>query len=456
MPEYVYKAVTSKGQIVRNKVEEVNKNTLIRKLKNNELLPISVTQVRINGNKNRKKANKRNMMDIDDIMKQADSANILQGNTTLKPTLKEKINMTLARDEKVTSRDLIIFTQNFYVLKKANFNNIHALSTIIDSTENMTLRGVLQDILAGVEAGEYMYTTMEYYSNIFPYLYVNMIKVGELSGSLTKSLEQAVKYLETADDTNGKIRKMIIPNVAMIIVILGILIFGVVYIIPKIEEAFAKADSSAKLPGITIAFVKFCNVLSTYWYIPVVIILGIVGIIIAYISTPKGKYNFHYFKYKMPIFGKLVFALDYSRFLKAMLLNLENGMRIQEALEVSKSVVKNYVMLSIIETSINNIFIGASWIEPFEKSGLTSPMQTEMLKIGMQTDLPEMMNKLVEYMEIDIENLMRKIMAVLPQIIYSIVGIFLIFLVVVIIVPCIEMYMGGWLFDSVNIDWDNL
>lgn len=301
-----------------------------------------------------------------------------------------------------------------------------------------------------------MYTTMEYYSNIFPYLYVNMIKVGELSGSLTKSLEQAVKYLETADDTNGKIRKMIIPNAAMIIVILGILIFGVAYIIPQIEEAFAKAGSSAKLPGITVAFVKFCNVLSTYWYIPVVIILGIVGIIIAYISTPKGKYNFHYFKYKMPIFGKLVFALDYSRFLKAMLLNLENGMRIQEALEVSKSVVKNYVMLSIIETSINNIFIGASWIEPFEKSGLTSPMQTEMLKIGMQTDLPEMMSKLVEYMEIDIENLMRKIMAVLPQIIYSIVGIFLIFLVVVIIVPCIEMYMGGWLFDSVNIDWDNL
>lgn len=152
MPEYVYKAVTSKGQIVRNKVEEVNKNTLIRKLKNNELLPISVTQVRISGKRKQAKANKRNMMDIDDIMKQADSANILQGSNMKKATLKEKVNIALSRDEKVTSRDLIIFTQNFYVLKKANFNNIHALSTIIDSTENMTLRGVLQDILAGVEA----------------------------------------------------------------------------------------------------------------------------------------------------------------------------------------------------------------------------------------------------------------------------------------------------------------
>ena len=135
-------------------------------------------------------------MDIDDIMRQADSANILQGRDVTKPSLRERVNIALAREQKITTRDLIIFTQNFYLLKKSNFNNIHALTTIIDSTENLSLRGVLQDVLAGVEAGEYMYTTMEYYSDIFPYIYVNMIKVGELSGSLTKSLEQAVKYLE--------------------------------------------------------------------------------------------------------------------------------------------------------------------------------------------------------------------------------------------------------------------
>ena len=78
-------------------------------------------------------------------------------------------------------------------------------------------------------------------------------------------------------------------------------------------------------------------------------------------------------------------------------------------------------------------------------------MQTEMLKIGMQTDMVEMMRKLVEYMEIDINNLISKVMSVLPQIVYSIVGIFLIFLVLVIIVPCIQLYMGGWIFDSVDL-----
>ena len=69
----------------------------------------------------------------------------------------------------------------------------------------------------------------------------------------------------------------------------------------------------------------------------------------------------------MPVFGKLIFALDFSRLMKAMHLNLENGMRIQDALDVSKNVISNYVLLSIIETSINNMLTGYSWIDPFEK-----------------------------------------------------------------------------------------
>ena len=449
MPEYVYRAVTSKGQIVRNRVEDVNKNNLIKKLKSNNMTPISVVQVRYNSKKN--KANRRNMIDIEGIMKQANSANILRGRAMAKPTIKERVNLALSREEKVTNRDIIIFTQNFYLLKKANFNNIHALSTIIESTDNLSLRGILQDILAGVESGEYMYTTMEYYSNIFPYIYINMIKVGELSGSLTKSLEQAVKYLEDVDSTGSRLKKIIIPNVLQLVAIIGILIFGVAYIIPLIQEAFAESGTTQQLPSITLKFVAFCNGLIKVWYIPVIIILGIVAIIFTYVNTPKGKYNFHYFKYKMPIFGKLIYAMDFSRFMRAMLLNLENGMRIQDSLEVSKSVVKNYVLLSIIETAINNILIGSSWIEPFENSGLSSAMQTEMLKIGMQTDLVEMMRKLVEYMEIDINNLLQKIMEVLPQIVYSIVGVFLIFLVLVIIVPCIQLYMGTWIFDAVDL-----
>ena len=449
MPTFIYKGITDKGLVVKNKVEEENKQKLMERLEENNITPIDI--IRVGFVSTNKKTKRKNISNNKDILKTINTAQFTTTKTKAPNRTFERLSMYMQATKKITTRDIIIFTQDFYLLKKANFNNIHALNTIIESTENLSLRGVLQDILAGVESGEYMYSTMEYYSNIFPYIYTNMIKVGEMSGSLTKSLDQAIKYLEDSDTTSLRLKKIIIPNVLQLLAILALLIFGVAYIIPLIQDTFAEVGSNTQLPAITLWFVDFCNNLMKIWYIPVITIAAIVGIIVFYINTPKGKYNFHYFKYKMPIFGKLIYAIDFSRLMRAMLLNLENGMRIQDALDVSKSVVKNYVLLSIVETAINNILIGASWIEPFENSGLSSSMQTEMLKIGMQTDLTEMMRKLVEYMEIDIDNLIQKVMTVLPQVVYSIVGIFLIFLVLVIIVPCIQLYMGGWILDSVDL-----
>ena len=449
MPTYMYKAMTKAGVVVRNRVEFASKQNLIKTLKSNDLLPISIEQISYSSKKMPKRK-KKNITDIQEIMK---NVNTTQLNKEKKMTLstKEKINMYLAKTEKITQRDIVVFTQNFYLLKKANFNNIHALNTIIESTENISFRGILEDILAGVEAGENMYTTMEYYSNVFPYIYINMIKVGELSGSLTQSLQQAVKYLDSNTDTVKKLRGIIIPNVIQLVALIVLLFVGSLYTVPTIQNVYDEVGSTDTLPAITIAFSNVIQWIADHWYVPVGIIAIIVGAIWFYINTPKGKYNFDYFKYTMPIFGKLNYTMDYSRLMRAMLLNLENGMRIQDALDVSKNVVSNFVMRAMVETSINNILVGTSWIEPFEKAGLGSTMITEMLKVGMQTDLSAMMEKLLEYMDIDIKNTMDKIMAVLPQLVYSIVGILLIFVVVVVLVPCIQVYMGNFLFSAAEV-----
>ena len=445
MATFFYKALTEDGRVVSNRVEEGSRLLLIRKLKENGLYPISITQRATRRGKVAKK--KRNISDIQNVIENVNTTVSVNDNRR-KLTIKDKINNYLGTQQKITSRDLAIFTQNFYLLKKANFNNVHALNTIIDSTENRTLVGVLEDILAGVEAGDYMYKTMEYYSNIFPYIYINMIRVGELSGSLENALFQAVEYLDETERRNKQLRNILIPNIIQFVLLVIMLLVGTLYALPQIEAVFEQVGTSSTLPAITLWFQGVVVAAVHYWPLPTAILAGAIAALIAYIQTPKGKYRYHYFKYTMPIFGKLIFSLDFSRLLKAMLLNLKNGMRIQESMEVSKNVISNYVMLSLIENSIKNILIGESWIEPFEKSGLASPMITEMLKIGMQTDLTEMMEKLVEYMQIDIDNTMSDIMKVLPQVLYSIVGIVLIFFVVVVVVPMLQVYMGTFLFDA--------
>jgi type IV pilus assembly protein PilC len=449
MPVYVYRAVTKNGLLVKNRVEAASKQVLMKKLKENELTPIDILQTAYKSVAP-KKVKKKNTTNAQDALRYASTASVTR-NQIRKMTTWEKVNLYFSKTDKITTRDLMVFTQNFYLLKKANFNNIHALQTIIDGTDNLTFKGILEDILAGVENGENMYVTMEYYSNVFPYIYINMIKVGELSGSLTKSLEQAVRYLDETDSVNKQIRGILVPNILQLVLLLVMLLVGTLYAIPAIQNVFDELGATSTLPAITLAFQAFLTGLMKVWYVPVGIIIAAIAVTIFYVSTPRGKYNFHYFKYTMPIFGKLIFALDFSRFMKAMNLNLENGMRVQDALDVSKNVVNNLVMLSMIESATNNALVGSSWIEPFERSNLASPMITEMLKIGMQTDLIEMTEKLVEYMEIDIQQELDRIMKVLPQVVYIIVGVVLIFFVLVVLVPCIQVYMGNFLFTAYDV-----
>lgn len=450
MPTYQYKAMTKNGRVVKNTISGMTKAELVKKLKKNDLVPIDIQQAVNFGTKDKYKA--RNHKDAEAVLKDMSPAQIdlLYNNRNKKEKVStyQSFKSKYLSTQKITKRDVMVFTQSFLLLKKADFNNIHALQTVIQSTENPSLRGVLEDILSGVEGGDYMYTTMEYYENVFPVIYTNMIKVGELSGSLVKSLEQALAYLDSNDALIRKVKKIIIPNLIQFVGMILLLIIGTLYAIPSIQEVFDAVGSQEELPAPTMWFSNFLDKALIWWYVPAGIILAVIVAIVIYVHTPVGKYKYHYFKYTMPIFGPLIYALDFSRVMKAVTLNIKNGMRIQQALEVSKNVIRNNVMMSIVESSINNIMIGQSWVTPFEEAGFGNRMTTEMLKVGMQTDLGAMLDKLLEYVEMDIDNILQKIMKVLPEISYSIVGVVLVFFVVVVLVPCIQVYMGSFLFSA--------
>jgi len=453
MPAFQYKAIDNRtGQVTKNTVNGVTKDELFKMLKQNGLTPIDIQQA-LEVTAMGKTPVKRHRSS-EEILKDLspEQVKLIYRNN---PGQKVKKEMTAKskkiasnRGKKIKTRDIVIFTQNFLLLKKADFNNIHALETVISTTENLTFKSILEDILAGVESGENMYTTMEYYSNIFPIIYVNMIKVGELSGSLVKALEQAMDYLENSDALVKKVKKIVLPNVIQFVGMLGLLLIGTIFVIPSIQDVFDSMGSKDSLPWITKWFADFLKSATHWWYYPVILIAGIIVGIFAYIRTPQGRYQWHLFKYKAPIFGPLIYAVDFSRVMKSVSLNIKNGMRVQQALEVSKNVAKNNVMLSILENSINNCLIGKSWVEPFEESGFGNSMATEMLKVGMQTDLPMMMDKMLEFIESDIDVILQRIMKVLPEVSYILVGAVLIFFVVVVLVPCIQLYMGSFMFSS--------
>lgn len=131
-----------------------------------------------------------------------------------------------------------------------------------------------------------------------------------------------------------------------------------------------------------------------------------------------------------------------------MQLNLANNAKLQDAMEVSKGTVKNYVILSIVESSQDNLQQGVSWVEPFEALSNMPSMVLEMLRIGMETDIVEMIDKIVEYIQDDINITIERTVKVLPEVSTAIMGIVMIAFVVIVLTPIMQVYMGSFLFDA--------
>ena len=295
MPEFKYKAMDKKGNVFTSTLQAKTRIDCINILKRNKLQPVEIVET-------------KNAVKFDGILKETAGTQSVKINEkddkNVSQTLNQEIDLSFLTGGKVKTRDIIIFLQNLLVLKEANFNNIDALNMIIKSTESKRLKSILHETLLGIEAGEYMYETMERYPKIVPFIVTNIIKVGELSGTMVEAVKQSIEYIESSDAIRKRVRKIVLPNVAMFVGILAMLIICTLVAIPQIQNVFDSIGSKDKLPEVTLAFANFLNLTINYWYVPTIAIIAIVSVVTSYFSTPKGKYQWDMFKYKMPIFRK--------------------------------------------------------------------------------------------------------------------------------------------------------
>jgi type IV pilus assembly protein PilC len=440
---YNCKAISRTGHVFKSKITDNTKQGVIKRLKDNGLTPIYIEKVKTLtfGSMKREKKNKTGSL-VNQVAIRKEENTRHQNNA-----LKE-VKAVFARLSGVKKDDIISFTQSLYLLKKANFTNIRALTTLLENTRNPGMKEIIEDILNGVEAGDYIYTTLEYYSKLFPYIYVNIVKVGELSGSLTNALFQAMKYLEDSTKVTKEVKKAIIPAILQTTMLMTGAVGAVIFGLPIMKDLYGQLGVEDEIPAATIAFSNFVEGMGKYWYITLLVIGTIITLFMLWKRTPKGRYSWDMFKLNAPIFGPLILRTNLQKFFQSLQLNLKNNARLQEAIEVSKSVTTNYVLLSMLETSQNNLQIGESWVEPFEQLPFFPPMILEMLKIGMETDIVEMIDKIVEFVEQDIKVTIERLVKVLPEVSNIIFGIVLVGFTIIVLKPIMQVYLGSFLFEA--------
>ena len=296
MATFVCKVMTPQGQTVSVTIKEKDKIACIKRLKDNEMTPIEIN----------KKFDPFGII----ASKSKVTASIHSRKNDNKP--KVDFNKEVKLQNKVSLEELKKFTQEFCMLKESKFSNRDALTTIISSLENEKLKTVLEALVKNVEQEMFMYKAMQDYPSVFPSVYINLIKTGEVTGNLEESLHNAVTYIDGEILITNKIQKDILPNMLMFIAILVMLFVAMIIGVPVLQNIFIASGNVIKLPFITVALSKLANAILDIWYVLAIIIITAGIFLWRYLKTEKGRLKFDYLKYKNYIFGDITYSLDFS------------------------------------------------------------------------------------------------------------------------------------------------
>jgi type IV pilus assembly protein PilC len=414
MPRFNYIALDARGQESTGLIEAGSSNEVIGQLRQAGYFPTSVYEEGKGG--------------PDKRVAKAAAAKVPRAART-------KGNIVLFERKTVKSKILMIFTRQLATLIDSGLPLLRGLNVLAKQERDNVLRNTINKLADGVQSGGTFSESLAQHPRIFNDLYVNMVRAGELGGVLEVVLTRLAEFQEKAAKIKNKVvSAMVYPAIVMIMAV-GIMIFLLVYIVPKFEGIFHDMLGDKPLPGIT----RFVISVSKFVQGHFLILFGaIIALFFAYNffnRTRAGRSIIDRFKLRLPLFGDVLRKTAISRFSRTLGTLVTSGVPILQALNITRATAGNTVISKAIAQVHDSVKEGESIVQPLEASAAFPPMVISMIDVGEETgQLPEMLLKIADVYDDEVDNSVAALTSMLEPIM-------IVFLAVVVGTIVIALFM---------------
>jgi len=340
--------------------------------------------------------------------------------------------------QKISQSEVAIMTRLLSNLFGANIPVVDSLTAIIDQVENEQFKKILSQIREEVNEGTSLSEAMAKFPKLFPPLYTNMVKAGESSGSLEIVMDRLAEYTENQMALRSKLSgAMTYPAIMMIfaVLVVGILM---VFVIPKITKIFE--DANITLPLATRALIGFSDILASYWYLFVVLFIGLYFLFRRWKNSKKGQRRWDKWMLKAPIFGDLTRMIAVSRFAKTLSTLLASGVPLLSAMDIVKNILDNVVLIKVLEEARVAIREGESIAVPLKRSGEFPPIVTHMIAIGEKSgQLEEMLTHVSKNYDVQVDSKLNALASLLEPLLIIAMAVVVTFIVLSILLPILQL-----------------
>lgn len=390
MPEFLYKAISNSGQTIEGFLEGKDEKTIVRNLQDQGYIPVRVT--------------------------------------SRQKTLKKWLFPSFPAGRRRIS-NLLTFTQELSTLISAGLPLDRSLDLLSSLTPDKKLKEILRDVLDRVRGGSSLGEALAHHPQVFPNLYINMVKAGEAGGFLETIFMRLVQYLQRAKEIKDYLISILIYPIILTAVSAASITILVAFVIPRFSRIFADLGQTIPLPTqIVLAGSEYFR---NFWWLGIGLITLFYLCLQAYVRSEERRWRWHRFKLSWPAFGALIKKIEVARFSRTLGTLLQSGVPILSALSLVREVSQNQAVAKVIDYVQERLREGKGMARALKEIEVFPAFAVHMIEVGEETGkLEEMLHKVANSYEEDIQNTTKRLVSLLEPLIILIMGLIIGFIVI--------------------------
>lgn len=322
----------------------------------------------------------------------------------------------------VKLQEKIIFARNVAAMLAAGLALSRAIAIMERQTRNQKFKKILASMNEEISKGGTFSSALAKYPDVFPMIFVSMVRAGEESGSLGNALQVIADQFEKNYLLQKKIRGAMIYPAIIVVAMIGIGILLMIYVVPSLTATFTELH--VELPLSTQLIIAVSNFLKNHTILFFGAFFGAIGGVIAYFKTEFGSRQFDYITPRFPILGEIVkqsYAARTNRTLSSL---LSSGVEVVTALTITKDVLGNTYYKDVIDEAQKQIEKGAPMSAVFIAHEEIYPVLVgEMMSVGEETGaLAEMLLKLADFYEGEVDQKTKDLSTIIEPFLMLFIG----------------------------------
>ena len=395
--KFIFKAKDQSGELKAGTIDAANNEVAIELLQKNNLFPISI-----------------------EAEKEKDSI--------------ERAFLKLF--DRISAKEQMIFFRQLAILIEARVPIVAALMAIENQTDNKYFKKIILDMVADVQDGIALSDAFRKHRDIFSDMAINIVRSGEVSGNLKRSVEYIADNIEKNYQLASRIKSAIMyPSIVLTaLFVIGFLVIS--FVVPKLTIMIKSLGSQIEIPWYTQFIIDFSDFMAFYWWEVGLAIIAFIGVIIYYIKSEDGSKEWDQIKIRLPIFGKIYQNLYVARFADNLAVLLAGGIPIMQALTIVSSVINNIVYEQIFLKAADEVRIGGTISNVLRRSPQIPSIVAQMVKIGEESgQIDSVLGHIARFYEQEADYMTKNLSTLIEPFFMIVIGIAVAFLSFSVIMP---------------------